>query len=238
MRDRLIHTWNAGERYLAEGEYMFARRALETAEAMAWRRRDAAALARLYLPLLEACRQLRHQACAGHIIISPVLPSPARAHLLRADAGTFVGSGPEALVCGRHLIMAARNAGASVEFLLLLRHGTVARLCSPGAATFAAGLTVRWTTKATALAEWQAAGDPLVPLPRTGDIAPDRPEHALAAEALLAAWEALALRWRQRHGTTTAPWEEMALLRRTRQIDPACEPVFMRLIALAEAANH
>jgi len=63
---------------------------------------------------------------------------------------------------------------------------------------------------------------------------------ALARESLLIAWEALALKWQHRHpprqGATA--WEELAWLRHALQVDPACEPIALRLIALAEAIER
>src|SRR5277367_3729013 len=65
----LYGLWDLGQRHLAAGRYVAARRALEGAEAAAWRRHDACSLARIYLPLLEARRQIRYNAAEGMLIV-------------------------------------------------------------------------------------------------------------------------------------------------------------------------
>jgi hypothetical protein len=74
--------------------------------------------------------------------------------------------------------------------------------------------------------------------------------HAMARESLIVAWEALALHWQHRHPPPKGPkskharnsmdaaWDEMAWLRLALRIDPACEPVSMRLMALGEAVER
>jgi len=65
----LYRLWEQGEQHLVARHYVLARRELEQAEAIAWRDHDAAALARIYLPLLEARRQIRYHAVEGDIVI-------------------------------------------------------------------------------------------------------------------------------------------------------------------------
>ena len=62
--------------------------------------------------------------------------------------------------------------------------------------------------------------------------------HAVARESLIAGWEALALKWQARHTVRAEAEEELGWLRRALEVDPACEPVAMRLMALAEAVGR
>jgi hypothetical protein len=280
--------WELGEHHLAARRYVLARRELEAAEAVAWRDHDAQALARLYLPLLEARRQIRYHAAEGTVLIcAPAASTLQEQHLLdeflTTDAGTILLScaaegpkspharrgktgrgGPMACRFAGSVQFEAQRTGRWLEALLLIRRdrpdgGTDVRLASQADPTFAAGLPVRWTTSPTDQIGASTDPDLVVPLPPPGQYggqgnAPgggvaaggDPRLHAVARESLLIAWEALALKWQHRHpppkaSTALGPaaaWEEMAWLRLALRIDPACEPVTMRLIALAEAIQR
>ena len=134
-----------------------------------------------------------------------------------------------------------RRTGRWLEALLLIRHGEDVRLVSPADPAFAAGLSVTWTDDPHASIGASTDAHLTVPLPRSGRYI-NGPSHALARESLLIAWEALALKWQHRHplakNATRGPWGELAWLRRALTADPACEPVTMRLIALAEAIER
>lgn len=262
----LHRRWDLGQQHLAAGRYVAARHELETAEAIAWRTHDAGALARLYLPLLEARRQIRYNAAEGVIVISAAAVSPKdEQHLLdeflSSEAGTILlacgadnarrtrsSNRREPLVCrfAGSVQYEAMRTGHALEALLLLTHGNESRLATQADPTFAAGLPVRFTDS-----DKDAVGastDPhlVVPLPHPGGYSSGGSQphlHALARESLITAWEALALKWQHRHppprtvGSTQA-WEEIAWLRLALRVDPACEPIVMRLISLAEAIQR
>jgi hypothetical protein len=272
-RDAVERAWQRGQDHLAAGRYALARNELTDAEAQAWRRRDPSALARIYLPLLEACRQLRARACDGPIVIAPPLVASAdpRAirRLLRAwsgrqsatDASPRVGTlviGGRAAARLRPTLRTLSYRVPGGEVLELVAHTDQTRLVAPADPRWAAGLPVVWTNDptrlvepaGTAFAEW---GHLTIPLPRpTGPdaglciCAPGTLRHALARESLLEAWEALALGWLRRHGAQPDAaahadhkgrawlWNQMALWRCVRAIDPAAEPVLMELLAQAE----
>ncbi len=213
MSDAIFSAWDQGQRQLATGHYCAAREALQSAEAAAWNARDAASLARIHLPLLEVCRQIRYFAAEGQIEI--------REHeiLMRADTGIE-------------------------ERLVLLHQGPQMRLASPAAgssaADFEAALPVQWVTSESAVIGPSTEPALVVPLPPPGVYDGRRGLGTVARESILIAWEALALRW-QRHNPfppNADPWAEVAWLRQALQIDPACEPVAMRLIALAEGIGR
>jgi hypothetical protein len=238
----LCRLWSEGERLLVAGRYGAARSMLERAAGMAWRVRDARSLARLYLSLLEVRRQIRYRAVEGRIVIGGG-EKGAIAELERVGAGIYLAGGDKdrALQLARGVEMAARRKGACLEALVLLQHGDQTRLVSPQEAIFAAGLPVMWTREA--MAEIAESTEPVltVALPPMGMYGGSGSGlSALARESLLIAWEALALRWQGRHPLAggAGPWEELAWLREALRIDPACEPVTMRLIAVAEGVER
>jgi hypothetical protein len=274
----MYRMWELGQSHLAAGRYVLARRELEAAEAIAWRDRNAQALARIYLPLLEARRQIRYHAVEGTLLICPPGTLPAReeqllAGFLGSTAGTILlactatgtrrraRSNPIQEVACRlagSVQYEAQRSGRWLEALLLIEQGSGGRdirVVSQADPTFAAGLPVTWASAAfsdppqpaPALGE---STDPAltIPLPPAGNYQGSHPgPGALARESLLVAWEALALKWQRRHPPPRpAPsadpresgWHEMAWLRLALRVDPACEPVTMRLVALAEAVER
>jgi hypothetical protein len=249
----LHRLWNLGQQHLAAGRYVSARRALESAEAIAWRQRDSQSLARLYLPLLEARRQIRYHAAEGTlVIINPATPPYEQQkqlrHFLTAPAGTILLPCTAATRSPRYhaaclfagsIQYASRRTGRWLEALLLLTHHDQARIAPLADPTFAAGLPVAITDDPSNVIGPSTDKNLTVPLPPTG-IYTRGPLHALLRESLLIAPEALALKWQHRHppGKTNDPWEELAWLRLALRIDPACEPITMRLIALAEAITR
>ncbi|HUO10880.1 MAG TPA: hypothetical protein VM008_21440 [Phycisphaerae bacterium] len=250
----LHRLWDLGQRHLAGGRYVAARRALESAEAIAWRQRDARSLARIYLPLLEARRQIRYNAAEGTLVLlNPTAPIHEQQKKVRdflhAPAGTILlpasSASPNHLAAGRlaaSIQYESRRTGRWLEALLLLQRGIHTRLASPADPTFAAGLPVQFTTNTTHMIGSSTDLHLTVPLPPPGIYTAKTGGglHALLRESLLIAPEALALSWQHRHSPlrSSDPWQELAWLRRALQIDPACEPISMRLIALAEAIER
>jgi len=233
--------WDLGQQHLVAGRYVSARRLLEAAESIAWRAADARTLARLYLSLLETRRQIRQTAAEGTIIIGDWRQARAereqsRVFLNQAAAGTFLFAGhhPEKMAAG--VPYAARRRFACLEGLILLTHRDETRVAALGDATFAGGLSVRWTTDPADLI--QPGAEVVVPLPPAGSYQPGHPLHALARESLIVAWEALALKWQARHPLKGDAWEQMAWQRLALRIDPACEPAAMKMIALAEGVER
>ena len=234
MMSYLERLWDAGERHLAAGRYVAARRELEAAEGLAWRKRDAATLARVYLPLLEARRQIRLNAVEGVIVVGAAGHAGLEA-FLRRGAGTILWAGHDAgsiasgCKAAGSVRYASSRAGSCLEALLVLEHHGEVRVASPVDATLAGGLA---GVKLPGAGVW----DPAKAEMRAG--------HAAAREALLLAWEALALHWQARHPlhvkgpSVQAAWEEMAWLRLALRVDGACEPVAMRVMALAEAVER
>ncbi len=249
----LHRLWNLGQQHLAAGRYVPARRALESAETIAWRQRDTESLARLYLPLLEARRQIRYNAAEGFLVIihpgTPLamqqkqfrefLASPAGTILLPCAAGARSPRYHAACTFAGSVQYESRRTGRWLEALLLLTHKNQTRLAPLADPTFAAGLPITTTTDPSKIIGPSTDEHLTVPLPPPGRYTSGS-LHALLRESLLIAPEALALKWQHRHppGHTTDPWEELAWLRLALRIDPACEPITMRLIALAEAINR
>ncbi|NNM88866.1 MAG: hypothetical protein HKL95_10160 [Phycisphaerae bacterium] len=231
----------AGEQYLAGGQYVEAQRLLRQAEAQAWRQRDRIALTRIYLSLTEASRLLRQQACEGVIVVCTQDDGMVRRRMTREllgrRAGTilFGGRTVDRLVWKmlKRVQYAVPKRGCAWEALLLLRRGQRWRVLSPADPTFAAGLPVRWVQNLSD----QGVGNPghadEIALPPAGLYPPGSTGAKLAGESLLAAHELLALKWQARHSVRASRWVEMEWLRRAMRIDPACEPVLMRLLALA-----
>jgi hypothetical protein len=209
MSDAMFDAWDQGQRQLAAGQYPAARDLLQTAEAAAWAARDAASLARIWLPLLEACRQIRYLAAEGRIEIheSEVL--------MRAEGGIE-------------------------ERLVLLKNASQTRLASVGTADYESGLPVEWVTSEAASVGASTDRNLVIPLPPPGIYDGRSGLGAVSRESILIAWEALALAWQQCHPMppSSDPWAELAWLRQTLQIDPACEPAAMRLIAVAEGIER
>ena len=244
----LHRLWNLGQQHLAAGRYVPARRALESAESIAWRQRDTQSLARLYLPLLEARRQIRYNAAEGLLVVLNPATPPAEQQkqfreFLNSPAGTILlpcisGSPRHHAAClfAGSVQYESRRTGRWLEALLLLTHKNETRLSPPADPTVAAGFPITTTTDPTKILGPSTEPNLTVPLPPPGRYT-SGPLHALLRESLLIAPEALALKWQHRHAPAKAadPWEELAWLRLALRIDPACEPITMRLIALAEA---
>jgi hypothetical protein len=239
--------WESGQRHLVAGRYVAARSDLQAAEAIAWREKDFRSLARLYLPLLEARRQIRYNAAEGAVVICPpglsqTAEQRALRNFLRADSGTILlgcaaGCGPAgACRLAESVQYASRRTGRWLEALLLIDHGGEVRLSTQADPTFAAGLPVEWTSDPKRMIGASTDGHLIVPLPPAGTYRAGDPLHAVARESLIVAWEALALKWQHRHPLrkNAQPWDEIAWLRRALRIDPACEPISMRLMSLVE----
>ena len=229
-------SWDAGQRYLAAGLYVAARLALETAEAAAFVRRDAASLERIYLPLLEACRQARLQACEGIIVIDDPRRSghsPAtRAVAKSSAAATLLVAGPRAVKMATRVNRSARRRGLPQESLVWLYGGKTVRLCSTAAVRFCCGVEAEFTKNPGEKMSPRHLDQQIAVLPVPGVYPPGSAGHRLACETLLLAWEWLALRWQARHRVRARPWEELAWLRAARRVDPACEPVMMRMVEI------
>jgi hypothetical protein len=124
---------------------------------------------------------------------------------------------------------------------MLHSHGNQTCVASTICPTFAAGLRVRYTQDPTAAVPSSTDSNLILPLPHAGRYVGRAPGlGALARESLLIAWEALALRWQSRHPLPhyAEPWEELLWLRQALRVDPACEPITMRLIALAKGIER
>lgn len=203
MSDAMHNAWDLGQRQLAAGNYVAARDALASAEAAACEARDAASLARIYLPLLEARRQIRYLAAEGRI---EILPTEI---LTSADRG--------------------------IQERLLIADQSVAAPAAPDCR-----LPIQWITSESAAIGPSTDTALVVPLPHPGVYDGRRGIGAVARESILIAWEALALKWQRLHPFTTSrdPWAEIAWLRQALAVDPACEPVSMRLISLAEGIER
>ncbi len=200
-----------------------------------------------------------------HHLLRQFLNNESGTILLSSSAPHKTHSSPDPTAHIRHLAGSvqyeARRSGHWLEALLLIQHGTETRIASAADPTFAAGISICWTQCPTAPLGDSTDPDLIIPLPPpaqyTGKPAtvktePSRPSglHALARESLLVTWEALALKWQRRHppprSSPTArnakaqhpAWNEMAWLRLALRIDPACEPISMRLMALAEAIER
>ena len=247
--------WDLGQQHLAAGRYVAARDELERAEGMAWRQQNAGALARIYLPLLEARRQIRQNAADGVLVITPGQEGNSRRMMegfREETAGTLICGGAGAEKGPGAVPYAARQRQSCLEALVLVEHRGERRLASMTDPTFAGGLPVAVTSDPKELVDPvgvlefkspkgkrrdAASTVNKVPLPGAGRYAPGHPLHDLARESLLVAWEALALKWQARHPvrvTVDAGWEELAWLRLALRVDPACEPIMMRIISLAE----
>ena len=237
----LYRLWEQGQRHLAAGRYVAARTLLERAADSAWRGREARALARIYLPLLEARRLIRYQAAEGKIVIAESALGAGRVlrEFTQATAGTFLvcDNTPRGVGLAQGVHAAGRRTGRCLEALVVLGHGDHTRLASPRNPTFAGGVSVLWTRDPSAAIANSTDPGLVLPLPPPG--AYDGGTcglGALARESVLIAWEALALRWQSRHPLArgAGPWEELLWLREALEIDPACEPITLRLIGLAE----
>lgn len=222
--------WDLGQRHLAAGRYVSARRHLEAAEQILWRKRDVAALARIYLPLLETRRQLRQLAVDGVIVIGD--GRAAGKILLSATSGVLVSS-DAAAVTGA--LIASRRTGRPYDALRMVRDRKNRYVASAVDPVAAAGLRVVRAESEKDVVDPEIRPEMTIQLPASGVYKPGTALHALARESLLVAWEALALKWQSRHAAPAEPWAELAHCREALRMDPACEPITMRLMAVAEA---
>jgi hypothetical protein len=234
--------WEAGQQHLVGGRYVAACAALESAEAIAWRKKDARSLARIYLPLLEARRQIRFNAADGLLLIAPQLTPSTLKQFLTTEAGTLLLRGDQwnsAHAILKKIHYEVRRTGRWLEVLLVRDNASAFRLTSSADPSYAAGISLQFGPQPAATP--RLSTDPLlcIHLPPPG-IYTTGALHDMARESLLVGWEALALRWQHRHppAAPVSPWSELSWLRDALRVDPACEPITMRLIALAESLER
>ncbi|MGC8561313.1 MAG: hypothetical protein ACP5O1_11615 [Phycisphaerae bacterium] len=228
--------WDSGQRLLVAGRYAAARRELEAAEATAFHRRDAALLARIYLPLLEACRQLRQLSTEGIISISASgrRYRSSRAEMKRSAAGgggVIITASP---AMARAINRRARLCSRPIECLLLLTKNHETRILSPHVARFSCGLPVLWRPVDQAQTLPAPPEEMRVALPPPGIYAPGSSGHSAAAESIILLQEALALKQMRRQRLPKGGWPLVAALRNIRMVDMACEPVTIRLMREVE----
>ena len=245
--DYFYRLWEVGQDHLGAGRYVAARSLLERAANVAWRAGDARSLARVYLPLLEVRRQIRLRAVEGTILIggrggrSALMARDLRRLAEESDGTMILPLEGHVMRAVPSIAAAARRAGKCVEVLVVMRRGREAWMASPVAPMLGAGVGVHFTREAGAVVPVSTAGDSVFPLPPGGRYAGGEGGlGALARESLLIAWEALGLRWQARHALRreAGPWEELEWLREALGVDPASEPITMRLIAVAEGIER
>ncbi len=230
--------WNSGQDLLAAGRYVAARRELEAAERQAFFRRDAALLAGIYLPLLEASRQIRQFCCDGIIAITSNGAMERRLALreLARSGGVWLvmeGQRAEKRGVAHQALMAGGAADVPIESLRLFSHHHQWRITAHRNSRF--GLPVLWTGDSGRIIQPAQPDNLLAILPPPGVYRPGDACHAQARETLLLTFEALALGWLARQRMANAGWASLAILRHARNIDPACERVLMRMMVMAEA---
>ncbi len=228
--------WNAGERLLVNGQYCAARRELEAAEAAAFHRRNAALLTRIYLPLLETCRQVRQLSTEGLISIQVHRQGyrSVRAELNRFEShggGVLISSAP---AHGQMFARRARVGSYPVECLTLMRHGGQMRITSPHHPQYGSGLPLVWRPVEHAETLPASPEQICIALPPPGDYVPGMAGHSCAAESIILLYEALALKQLHQWELPSGGWPLIAALRRIRLIDMACEPITIRLLHEAE----
>ncbi len=232
--------WNSGQELLAAGRYVAARRELEAAERQAFLKRDAALLAQIYLPLLEAARQIRQFCCDGVIALTP---ANSREHRLALREVSKAGGVLLKIQAAglNHPGTLSIPAEVPVESLRIVQQHHHWRITTPCRKKLhdpqpqPKGIEVSWTRDARKVIA-PAPPDALVAiLPMPGVYHPGNPYHAQARETLLLTFEALALHWLARQGALPPGWTELSILRQARSIDPACERVLMRMMTVAQA---
>ena len=222
----------SGQLLLAAGRYVAARRELEAAESQAFLRRDAALLAGIYLPLLEAARQIRQFCCDGIIAVTPgqTMDQKRAVHDQLRCGGVWLAI--ESLHA-RNSFPIAVPTEVPFESLRLFQHRRSWQIAAHHHGTL--GIAVLWTSDAGRLITPANPEELVAILPPPGIYRPGNPHHAQARETLLLVFEALALRWLARQGKTSGGWAALAVLREARRIDPACERILMRMMDLAES---
>lgn len=233
-----LRLWDSGQSLLAAGRYVAARRELEAAERQAFIRRDAALLAGIYLPLLEASRQIRQCCCDGIIAITPgdtMEERPALRELSKTGGMRLVmeTSSTGKTRAARDTIKPSGSADVPLESLRLIAHQRSWRITANGQARI--GIPVLWTKDSARMIEPADSEHLVAILPPPGIYRPGDPRHTQARETVLLTFEALALQWLKRQGEQDVSWAALAILRKARDIDSACERILMRMIALAEA---
>jgi hypothetical protein len=223
--------WDSGQSLLAAGRYVAARRELEAAERQAFFKRDAALLASIYLPLLEAARQIRQFCCDGVIAITPCGTADTRKASRELAATGGVG-----LLIQTHGMrpprVPATPADTPVEYLHIIQHGRTWSITPTTPAR--SRVPVQWVQNPARIISPAQPDQLLAILPPPGIYRPGEPRHAQARETLLLTWEALALQLLQPHTAKLEGWVKLSLLRRARRIDPACESVVMQMMAAAK----
>jgi hypothetical protein len=231
--------WDSGQGLLAAGRYVAARRELEAAERQAFRKRDAALLARIYLPLLEAARQIRQFCCDGIIAMTPANTQDHRAAL--REVFKVGGVWLDIQAAGmNHAPALSMPTDVPVESLRIVEQRQHWQITTHWRKNLHApqprpkGIAVLWTRDAEKFIAPAQPDTRVAILPMPGVYHPGNPRHAQARETLLLTFEALALNWLARHSESAGGWAELSILRQARKIDPACEPVLMRMMAVAQ----
>ena len=232
--------WDSGQELLAAGRYVAARRELESAERQAFLKRDAAMLARIYLPLLEASRQIRQFCCDGIIAMTPANSQDHRAALREVFKAGGVWLDIQAAGMN-HAPTPSMPTDVPVESLCIVEQKQHWLITTPWSKTPHApqprpkGIAVLWTRDAGKLIAPGRLDTRVAILPMPGVYHPGNPHHAQARETLLLTFEALALNWLAQHSESAGGWAELSILRQARKIDPACERVLMRMMTVARS---
>ncbi len=232
--------WASGQDLLAAGMYVAARRELEAAERQAFLKRDAALLARVYLPLLEAARQIRQFCCDGVIAITPGDTPNQRAAL--RDVWHSGGVWLRVESWGQNKPCALPQVpDAPVELLSIVKYRKHWRITLPtgksgiGRQRERSGVLMQWTHNPGTFISPARPGALVAVLPPPGVYHPGHPRHGQARETVLLTFEALAMGWLARQEKGSTGWAELAVLRQARNIDPACEPILMRMMSVAQS---
>lgn len=206
------------------------------AEAAAFYRRDAAILTRIYLPLLEACRQIRQLSTDG--LISIQLEShPGRStdaemrRFASQGGGILISAAPEFAF---QIARQARLSAYPIECVLLLRRAGQVCLTSAIRPQFGSGLPIVWRSAQDAETLPASPAEMCVALPPAGEYLPGTIGHAALAESVILLFEALALKRLPRQKLPLDGWQKMAVLRTLRLVDMASEPVTLQLLHAAE----
>lgn len=231
--------WASGQDLLAAGRYVAARRELEAAERQAFLKRDAALLARIYLPLLEAARQIRQFCCDGIIAITPGHATDQRSAL--RDVLSSGGVWLDIQAAGvNHVLSLSMPTDVPVESLRIVEQRKHWRMTTHWRKNLhdpqprPKGVAVVWTRDAGKVISPAQPEALVAVLPPPGVYHPGNPRHGQARETVLLTFEALAMGWLGRQGNGSTGWAELAVLRQARNIDPACEAILMRMMTVAQ----
>jgi hypothetical protein len=211
-RDELNAQCERGQEELMRTNYLQAERLLADAERQAWAARDFDTLARLYMPLQEARRQIRQRCGEGVVRLDLIARDPgdsldARQIVKDYPFGQLLVAGHGSIQPGLEVRKLARENDLYLETFLAAADGSSVSIVATAESPIESGMRV-----------------PVSELP-----AGPRAGSAETFAELMSLWERLHLPFLNAADAERDPIRRIELYRKTIDVDSACELAHQKL---------